>query len=68
MKIKLGDSGHQDPFKFKLGDKVRVRYEERTGVVVYGEYFTDVRPYPIFYRVKLSDEVLLVMPEDIDLA
>jgi len=64
MRAKLGDSYGQEPFKFKIGDKVLLKFDHRVGVVVEGDCFTAAEPYSIFYRVRLLDASVLRVTQD----
>ncbi len=69
MRIKLGEADSwQHLFKFKIGDIIRLKRNSTTGVVISADCFTDLSPYAIFYRIRLSEEGrgLLAMEDDIE--
>ena len=53
MLIKLSDQDSQHYFKFKIGDKVRLRYGHATGTVIAGNCYLDSELNSVFYTVKI---------------
>jgi len=54
MLIKLGDQDSHRYFKYKIGDKVRLRYGKTTGTVIAGNCYLDSElSGSVFYTVKI---------------
>ncbi len=52
MLIKLGDQDSHRYFKFKVGDRVRLKHGQATGTVMAGNCYLDSELSSIFYTVK----------------
>ena len=52
MLIKLGDQDSHHYFKFKIGDRVRLRHGQTTGTVMAGNCYLDSELSSVFYTVK----------------
>jgi len=68
MSIKLGAPDSSKYFKFKIGDKVRIKFTEITGIVIDGDCYPELGLRMTFYQIKASDSLTYTYLEnDIEL-